>query len=99
VKRNTRRTSPGGRQLPSGSAYLVCSETGDWVGDVLDAGAGDSWWRRGPDVIGRYHIELIDSGCSAGHRHAAPSAHRVSVKMAEARRKRASIRLEVSPKR
>jgi hypothetical protein len=99
VKRNTRRPSPGGRPLPAGALYLVCTETGDWVGDVLDAGPDGSWWGRGPDIIGRYHVGLVDSGCSAGHRHAYPPVHKLDAKAAEARRNRTSVRLGVSPVR
>ena len=99
MKRNTRRPSPGGRALPPGSVYLVCAETGDWVGDILDAGAGASWWDRGPQTIGRYHVGLVDTACRALHRHARPPDHRVVAKMTQARRKRTSIRLRVPPLR
>lgn len=67
--------------------FLVCTETGDWVGDVLEvAGA----WRR-------YHVGIVDNGCKAGHRHMRPPGHKVAAKMAEARRRNTSVPLNVHP--
>jgi hypothetical protein len=99
MRRGTNRRPPGGgRPLPPGAVFLVCTKTGDWVGDVLEAAPGRPWpaatgiWRR-------YHVGLIDSGCKAGHRHMRPPGHKVAVKMAEARRRNTSVPLSVYPTR
>jgi hypothetical protein len=99
VKRNTRRPWPGRGPLPAKSVYLVCTETGDILGDILDRGPGGSWPGKGPGVVGRYHVNLQDSGCTADppHRHAHPADRLVTAKMAQARRQRTSIPLRVSP--
>jgi hypothetical protein len=97
VKRSTRRRSPGDREpLPPGGVYLVCTDEGDWVGDVIDAGEGRTWWKGD-----RYAVWIDDGACTVTppHRHAYPPDHKVAAKAAEARRKRTSIPLRVSPVR
>jgi hypothetical protein len=101
VKRNTRRPWPGGGPPLTEGVYLVCDVTGDIVGDILDRGPGGRWDDKGPQTIGRYHVNLQDSACTAHppHRHTRPSAHHVTRKMAQARQERASIPLRVTPLR
>jgi hypothetical protein len=99
VKRGTNRRPPGRDQpLPPGGVWLVCAETGDWVGDVLEAAPGRSWWGA-VGIWRRYHVSLVDIVCKAGHRHVRPPGRKVAGSMGEARRRQTSLPLTVYPAR
>jgi hypothetical protein len=81
--------------LPSGTVMVVCGETGDVLGDVLER---DEGWH--PD--GRcYDIGLIDAACTAEvpHLHVHPSQDEIAASVAEAKEYRTVIQHRVKVRR
>jgi hypothetical protein len=71
---------------------LVCRQTGDVLGDVLEAENADGYWPDGR----RYHIGLNDAACSGMHVHEHPTQDEITVKVAEAKRTRTVIQHRVN---
>jgi hypothetical protein len=60
---------------------IECGETGDVLGDVLEAPSAEGRWPDGR----RYDIGLIDGVCQGGHAHVLPTQDEIAVRVAEAK--------------
>jgi hypothetical protein len=81
--------------LPPGTVILTCGETGDVVGDVLEADNDDGWWPHGL----RYDFALYHGACSGDHVHEPPTQDEIAARVAEAKRLGTVIQHRVKVKR
>jgi hypothetical protein len=88
VKRSYNRDAPERGPLPAPSVYLVCTRSGRWVGDVIEAPSTAGLWPDGR----RFHVMLVD--CKH-HKHIPPSDAEVAAAWGEAERNNASVPMRV----